>query len=281
MSLTAVSAAAPPGEAAQLSERDFERVRAMIYDLAGIVIEAQKRQMVHARLSRRLREHEAECFSTYLDAVEKGHDKAEVQNFINAITTNLTSFFREKHHFEHFQRTVLPGPRASDTRLRVWSAGCSTGEEPYSIALTALTANQALPDDFKILATDLDTGVLEKAKAALYAEDKAGDALRSFGRLVESAPEGALQIGAAARGLISFRQLNLMGTWPMSGLFDAIFCRNVLIYFNAETKAALVNRFAAQLHPGGFLYLGHSESILGEHPLLVNEGQTTYRRRQA
>lgn len=263
-----------------LSEQDFDRVRAMIRDLAGIVIEPQKRQMVHARLSRRLRALGLDSFEAYLDRIERSRDPMDVQDFINAITTNLTSFFRESHHFEHFRQEVLATLPPGSERLRIWSAGCSSGEEPYSIALTALTAGTSLPGDTRILATDLDTTVLARARAATYPAEKAGPALASYKAHVERADDEMLRIGMAARNLVAFRQLNLMSPWPMQGLFDAVFCRNVLIYFSAETKATLVNRFAEKLKPGGILYLGHSESILGEHPLFTNEGQTTYRRRE-
>ncbi|MEM9428182.1 MAG: protein-glutamate O-methyltransferase CheR [Pseudomonadota bacterium] len=279
-----MTAAAGPGRAqveeeTHLSDRDFERVRARIYEIAGIVIEPQKRQMVHARLSRRLRAHNLASFSEYLDRLDAAKDPSDIQDFVNAITTNLTSFFRETHHFEHLGARVL-ADTSKTARMRIWSAGCSTGEEPYSIALVALSAPGSLPDDFRILATDLDTNVLEKAKAGTYAADKAEGALAPYGRLVtKDADAGLIHIGEAARHLVSFKQLNLLNTWPMRGHFDAIFCRNVLIYFNAETKARLVSRFAEQLKPGGYLYLGHSESILGEHPLLEVDGLTTYRRR--
>ncbi|MEM1266366.1 MAG: protein-glutamate O-methyltransferase CheR [Pseudomonadota bacterium] len=280
-----MTAAAGPGRAqveeeTHLSDRDFERVRARIYEIAGIVIEPQKRQMVHARLSRRLRAHKLASFSEYLDRLDAAKDPSDIQDFVNAITTNLTSFFREVHHFEHLGANVLANV-SKTSRMRIWSAGCSTGEEPYSVALVALSAPGGLPDDCKILATDLDTNVLEKAKAGAYAADKAEGALAPYGRLfTKDADAGLIHIGEAARRLISFKQLNLLNTWPMRGHFDAIFCRNVLIYFNAETKARLVARFAEQLKPGGYLYLGHSESILGEHPLLEVDGLTTYRRRQ-
>ncbi len=283
--MTPASSSAATADATQeasLSARDFDRVAAKIFELAGIVIEPQKRQMIHARLARRLRATGLDTFSAYLDVVEAGKDAAELQAFINAITTNLTSFFRENHHFDHFRRSVLaPMQTRRAERLRVWSAGCSTGEEPYSIALTLLSALNTVPSDYKVLATDLDTGVLEKAKSGLYPKEKAGSALAAYGRYLGADDTGKMiQIGTEPRALITFRQLNLMQAWPMSGVFDVIFCRNVLIYFNPETKADLIDRFAEKLKPGGYLYLGHSESILGEHPKFENEGQTTYRRRE-
>lgn len=264
-----------------LSERDFERVIGRIYQLAGIVIEPQKRQMIHARLSRRLRATGMANFTAYLDHATSGADPEEMQEFINAITTNLTSFFRENHHFTHFRANVVDPAIASNSgKLRIWSAGCSTGEEPYSIALTLLQAASSVPSDFKILATDLDTKVLEKASTGLYLKEKAGEALIPHKAHAKPASDGEhIEIGKAARALISFRQLNLMQAWPMKGPFDAIFCRNVLIYFDAETKANLINRYAEIIRPGGFLYLGHSESILGDHAAFSNEGQTTYKRR--
>ncbi|QHQ36886.1 CheR family methyltransferase [Algicella marina] len=269
------------GPAGTLSEKDFQHVARRIYDLAGIVLEPQKKQMIHARLSRRLRATGISDFPAYLEFLESGKDKSEQQEFINAITTNLTSFFRENHHFDHFRQHVLPASLQSpDRRLRVWSAGCSSGEEPYSIALTILAACPEPPSDFRILATDLDTRVLDKAATGLYSADKAGDALSAYQRYARKQDDGqTILIQPQARNLISFLQLNLMQPWPMKGSFDAIFCRNVLIYFDPETKSRLVNRFAKIIRPEGFLYLGHSESILGDHPAFENLGQTTYRRR--
>lgn len=263
-----------------LSDTDFKRVAEQIFTMAGIVLEPQKIQMITARLARRLRATGMDCFSAYLDLVESGRDKEEVQQFINAITTNLTSFFREEHHFTHFRTNILDHAReAQANRLRVWSAGCSTGEEPYSIALTLLGAFPQPPPDFKILATDLDTKVLARASEGLYPEEKAGIALSAHKSYAKPTGDGQIQIAPAARRLITFRQLNLLQPWPMSGAFDVIFCRNVLIYFDSETKAGLVNRFAELIRPGGFLYLGHSESILGEHAKFENLGHTTYLRR--
>ncbi len=275
------ASAVDPTDEYLLTERDFARVTDRIYKLAGIVIEPQKRQMIHARLSRRLRATGIEGFHAYLDHVDSGRDQEELQQFINAITTNLTSFFRENHHFVHFKKNVVaPTITEGKSKLRVWSAGCSSGEEAYSIAFSILESVQSVPIDFKILATDLDTKVLEKASTGLYPKEKAGPALSDHNKYVKDAPDGKdIQIDAKARNLISFKQLNLMQPWPMKGLFDAVFCRNVLIYFDASTKAKLINRYAEIIRPGGYLYLGHSESILGDHSAFINEGQTTYKRR--
>jgi len=264
-----------------MSEAEFRRIAERVFETAGIVLKEHKRQMVYTRLARRLRALGLTSFAAYLELLESPAGARELQDFTNAVTTNLTSFFRESHHFDHLSGAVI-APRLAEgrRRLRIWSAGCSTGEEPYSITLALLgKGGPAARDgvDLRILATDLDTNVLAQAQAGLYRADDVPAALRP-GALIRR-PTGQVEIGAAFRGPISFRKLNLLHDWPFRGPFDAIFCRNVLIYFDAETKARLVRRFAEHLDVGGALYLGHSESLLGEHPLLRSEGRTIYRRR--
>ncbi|MFT6772887.1 MAG: chemotaxis protein methyltransferase CheR [Paracoccaceae bacterium] len=265
----------------EMTDADFRRVAAMVENLAGIILKDHKRQMVYTRLSRRLRAVDMHRFCDYLDLVEGPGGAAELGEFSNAVTTNLTSFFREGHHFTHLAKEVLAPLAASGSRrLRVWSAGCSTGEEPYTIAMTALGEGAATTGrDFRILATDLDTNVLATGKAGHYPEERlkgVSDALRRSH--MTPASDGAT-FNEKLKSMISFRQLNLLHDWPFRGPFDAIFCRNVVIYFDTETKARLVNRFAEMLAPHGILYLGHSESLLGEHSLLISEGRTIYRRR--
>lgn len=263
-----------------MSDTEFQRVADRVFDMAGIVLESHKRQMIVSRLSRRLRARGIDDLTTYLDRLDNGKDQAELQEFLNTLTTNLTSFFRESHHFTHFEHNVLtPFKTQQRDKLRVWSAGCSSGEEPYSIALSALETLGRIPRDFKILATDLDTKMIDRGRAATYPAERVAGIDTRYGRHLKRQPEGeTIKLPQAAQDAVSFRQLNLLQPWPMSGPFDVIFCRNVMIYFNAQTKAQLVDRFAQLLVPGGFLYLGHSESILGEHALLSNKGETTYQR---
>ncbi|MEM9229131.1 MAG: protein-glutamate O-methyltransferase CheR [Pseudomonadota bacterium] len=264
----------------EMSAHEFERVASRVLSMAGIVLEPHKRQMIISRLSRRLRERNFATVSEYLDFLDKGTDTTELQEFVNTLTTNLTSFFREAHHFGHFERNVLSAFSASgQSKLRVWSAGCSSGEEPYSIALSALEALGSLPADLRILATDLDTKMLNRGKAASYAPDRIRDVEARYRRhMLEDPGTDTVNMPRAAVKAITFRQLNLLEPWPMSGLFDVIFCRNVMIYFSAKTKSKLVDQFAQFLAPGGYLYLGHSESLLGAHPCLKSCGETIYQR---
>lgn len=266
-----------------MSDAEFARIADKVRSVAGIVLKDHKRQMVYTRLSRRLRALGMTSFTDYLDLLEAPEGRAELVEFSNAVTTNLTSFFREAHHFDHLREQVLePLRRAGRSRLRLWSAGCSTGEEPYSMAMTVQQLGARMTGaDLKILATDLDTGVLSRAQAGVYPEARVQDVpgeLRARG--CRRRGPGEVEMTRELRAMIVFRRLNLLGDWPFKGPFDAIFCRNVLIYFDAATKAALVRRFAQALTEEGVLYLGHSESLLGEHPLLRSEGRTIYRRRR-
>ena len=265
-----------------MSDAEFQRVADKVFEIAGIVLKDHKRQMVYTRLSRRLRALGMTSFTVYMDHLESWAGSREITEFSNAVTTNLTSFFREAHHFDHLRHEVLePLGKAGKSRIRVWSAGCSTGEEPYSIALTARAAARSMGGaDFRILATDLDTNVLAKAKAGIYPEARVADVPSELRSGAMSRRGADMEMSAQLKSMIAFRQLNLLHAWPFRGPFDVIFCRNVLIYFDAETKAGLVRRYAEALTDDGILYLGHSESLLGEHPLLSSEGRTIYRRRR-
>ncbi len=262
------------------------------YEHTGIALSDNKQNLVYSRLSRRLRELGLASFRDYRKYLESEHGKQEIEHFINAISTNLTKFFREAHHFEHFRAHVAtPIAKRGETsnrRIRIWSAGCSSGEEPYSIAIVL---KREVPDiashDVRILATDIDTAILDKAASGIYPASAIEDVPSAYRKLL--APKGGRQasenlvsdnltISSDIRSLIVFRHLNLMDPWPFHGQFDAIFCRNVMIYFDGPTKAKLVDRFMAQLKPGGWLYIGHSESLLGSHPGLQLVGRTTYRR---
>ena len=253
----------------------------------GIVLSDHKREMVYGRLARRLRSLGLDSFSDYCALLEGNEGKDEIGNLINAITTNLTKFYREPHHFTHLSEQVLRPAAKRWSRgerfgLRIWSAGCSSGEEPYTIALC--TAN-AIPDfqrrDIKILATDLDSNMLEIGKSGIYPADATYQIPESQRRkyLLSSADQpGQLRMSEQLRSLISFRRLNLFESWPLRRQYGAIFCRNVMIYFDNESKGHLVGRFKERLEPGGFLYLGHSESLLGGEPGLRPAGPTAYRK---
>jgi chemotaxis protein methyltransferase CheR len=268
------------------SENDFRRLTQLAYEYAGISLSESKQNLIYSRLSRRLRALGLRTFRDYCDYLAE--NPTELENFINAISTNHTKFFREAHHFEHFRSHVAApfaqaAGRKAGGRLRVWSAGCSTGEEPYTIAIVLKRELRGCnASDVRILATDIDTDVLKKAAAGEFAAGALDEVPREYQSLFVSKGSDAdkVTLEQDVRSLIVFRRLNLMDSWPFQGQFDAIFCRNVMIYFDAPTKTALVERFTRQLRPGGWLYIGHSESLVGSHPGLTLVGRTTYRREQ-
>ena len=246
-----------------LSERDFARIRERLYEVAGISLSDAKRTLVIARLSKIVRNMKLGSFDAYLNFLEAQGTPDDAQEFVNALTTNLTRFWREEHHFAHLVDYVGGLMQTKhDKRLRIWSAGCSTGQEPYTIALNLLAA---LPDlkrwDFKILATDIDTAVIAKAAAATYPESELNGLSAERARLFEKLGDGRIRVPQAVASLVSFKPLNLMAPWPMRGPFDAVFCRNVAIYFDKATQAEVFGRLGAILAPGGFLYIGHSENL--------------------
>lgn len=265
----------------KMTDDEFRRFAVLVDRLTGIVIKEHKREMIHSRIARRLRALSIRSFGAYLALVESPQGESELGELINVVTTNLTSFFRENHHFEHLRDVMLAEMAdAGQGRIRIWSSASSSGEEPYSIAMTALESKAARMRDLKILATDLDTNILAKAEAGVYVADRVKPIPQALqNKYFAAAPGGDFQVREEARRLLTFRRLNLLHDWPMSGPFDVVFCRNVLIYFEADVKKTIVDRMAKLLRPGGALYLGHSESLLGDHPLLKSEGKTIYRRR--
>jgi len=265
------------------SDEDFKGLAKLAYEHAGIALSDAKRNLVYSRLSRRLRVLQLQTFREYRELV--ANDAREIENFINSISTNHTKLFREDHHFDHLRtRVAAPfaqaGARAGS--LRIWSAGCSSGEEPYTIAVVLKRELRSFQNrDVKILATDIDTEILSKAARGEFAPNATADVphgYQSFFKSVVVNGQEKVTVDEDVRSLITFRRLNLMERWPFRGLFDAIFCRNVMIYFDGPTKANLLERFANQLKPGGWLYIGHSESLTGNHPQLKPVGRTIYRR---
>ena len=215
----------------------------------------------------------------YLDFLQSPNGRTEDQLFCNALTTNLTSFFRESHQLDHLESMVKELSKSGCQRLRLWSAGCSTGQEPYSLALVLRHSGVTKQiQDTKILATDIDTSVLDNAKSGVYRLPFLEQIPDIYREGAVKKTDNSFEFNSAVRDLIHFRQLNLLDQWPMNGKFEFIFCRNVVIYFSAETKNEMISRFAEMLQPGGVLYLGHSETILGEHPLLENAGASIYRK---
>ena len=275
----------------KFTQQDFETLRDLVYANTGIALAEHKQDMVYNRLARRLRSLGLDSFSDYLVRLRGGDEAAEAEMAIltNAITTNLTRFFREAHHFAHLRETAVPDSLArirhgEQRHLRIWSAGCSSGEEPYSIAMTLAEAGALEPGlDTRILATDLDTDMLARGVAGTYPveglEGLPDDLSRRHTEAAETA-EGlpAVQMAQNLRRAITFKQLNLMHDWPMKGRFDAIFCRNVMIYFDTQTRTWLVERFLEYLRPGGWLYTGHAESRVVTQSNLASEGRTIYRR---
>jgi len=267
------------------TDKDFDRVTKLVNERTGIVLSDAKRQMVYGRLTRRLRALGLSEFSAYLKLVQDDVN-GELVNFVNAMTTNLTAFFRESHHFDYLANTALPRimkTNAQTRQIRIWSAGCSTGEEPYSIVSTL---REIIPAgsgwDIKILATDLDSNVLNTAANGIYtAERVAGLSAKQLKRWFlkgKNEKTGMVRVKKELRDLITFQQLNLMESWPVKGPFDLIFCRNVVIYFNKETQRKLVNRYADIMTPDANLFLGHSESLFKVSDRFKLIGNTIYQR---
>lgn len=263
------------------TRRNFEQVVELINRLAGISLSERKTDMVYSRLARRIRKLNAESFDNYLKIVED--DEVEKVNFVNSLTTNLTHFFRENHHFDYLQQQFLPELFASgQKRIRFWSAGCSTGEEPYTLSMVWHSiANKPMDIDFKILATDLDTNVLQTCKKGVYSEDKlkpVAEKYRRWFKATSKCRQEEQEVHPKIKESIYFKPLNLMHEWPMSGPFDLIICRNVLIYFDKPTQKELVSRYAELLTPNGCLMLGHSENLSAEKNTFEAIGRTTYRK---
>jgi len=269
----------------KLTDAEFNRIRKLVREHTGIALSDAKRQLVYGRLSRRLRALKLADFSSYIELLERG-EPAELEEFTNAVTTNLTSFFRETHHFEYLAREALPAIVKRDDgrrRLRIWCCAASTGEEPYSIAMVLRESQQLLHGwDTKLLATDLDSSVLATGSAGVYATERFTTVnpvrLQTFFEQATGADRGKLRAVDALRSLITFRQLNLVSPWPMRGPFDAIFCRNVIIYFDKATQRDLFERMARLQRPGDFLFLGHSESLYRVSERYDLIGKTIYRR---
>lgn len=272
----------PAAPAYPFTDAHFDLLRDLVSKHAAIHLNASKRELVYGRLARRIRSLGLPGFDAYCDLLTSRFGN-EIENLINAITTNLTSFFRENHHFEYLAHTVMPKlmrDNAEDRRIRIWSAGCSTGEEPYSIAMIV---REALGDDHrwdvKILATDIDSNVIATARAGRYPANRQhgiGESRlqRWFTRSVDGS--GEVTICDELRDLIRYAPLNLMDTWPFDGPFDAIFCRNVVIYFDPESQRILFSRFGDVLARHGSLFIGHSESMLGACTRFELVGRTTY-----
>jgi chemotaxis protein methyltransferase CheR len=261
------------------TDKDFDRVRKIIYKKAGINLSDSKKQLVYSRLARRLRALGLPDFSAYLSFLENTDE--EQQEFVNALTTNLTAFFREEHHFDtllQFAKQFKP-----NRKLRVWCAAASTGEEPYSIAITLAEAFGRYDPPVEIIASDIDSNVLSEGRAGVYninrIESLSLERKRQFflkGKGEQNA--GKVKVISDLGKLIEFKQINLLDErWPLTGLFDVIFCRNVMIYFDKSTQIKLLEKMTKYMHTDGLYIAGHSESFSQASHLVKLVGKTTYR----
>ncbi|TCV83305.1 CheR family methyltransferase [Sulfurirhabdus autotrophica] len=258
--------------------KDFDRIRKLIYDHAGISLNQSKEDMVYSRLARRLRATGLQTFDQYLAFLET-NDAAEWEAFTNSLTTNLTSFFREPHHFpiltEHIQQHKNTHP------IMLWCSASSTGEEPYSMAMTMVDLFGSYTPPVKILATDLDTNVLAIAREGVYPLDRIEklpeDTVKRFFLKGTGTQAGHVKVRQELRDMITFRQINLLApTWSIRGPFDAIFCRNVMIYFDKQTQYNILEKFVPLMQPDGLLFAGHSESFYHAANLFKLRSKTVY-----
>ncbi|MFZ6644218.1 CheR family methyltransferase [Undibacterium sp. TJN25] len=259
------------------THRDFDRVRDLIYKKAGISLADSKQEMVYSRLARRLRATGLSSFVTYLDDLEREPAGAEWEAFTNALTTNLTSFFREEHHFPILAEHV----KKKRDNLTIWCSASSTGEEPYSIAMTLCEAFGTMKPPAHIIATDIDTNVLATASKGVYNLDRldkmSPERARKFFLKGKGAQEGLVRVRQELRDMITFKQLNLLAdSWPVSGEFDAIFCRNVMIYFDKPTQGKILKKFVPLMKSDGLLFAGHSENFLYVTDAFKLRGKTVY-----
>lgn len=261
----------------EMTDADFERVRKLIYQRAGLVLAEHKREMVYSRLARRLRLHRLTRFADYLARLERQPEAKEWEAFTNALTTNLTAFFREAHHFPLLASHVAKcnGP------VRIWSAAASTGEEPYSIAMLLSETLGARARESRVVATDIDTDALAKARDAVYPLDQvvklAEERRKRFFLRGSGARAGQARIRPELAAMVELLPLNLLAPkWAVQGPFDAIFCRNVMIYFDKATQAKILERFVPLLKPDGLLFAGHSENFSYISQAFRLRGQTVY-----
>ncbi len=271
----------------ELRESLFSKISKLVKGRFGINLHDGKKELVKARLTKRLRQLHMTSFEEYFDFLKSDSNGTEMVAMIDALSTNLTSFFREKKHFDFLTGTLVPefvnnASKVGQKRLRVWSSGCSSGEEPYSLGITLSEALSLHSWNVKILATDISSRMLAAAKAGVYSAERLNGVLPQFrSRYFEmegDSRDKLFRVKASLRKLVHFGRLNLMGSWPMSGPFDVIFCRNVMIYFDKKTQGELVNRYWQLLRPGGVLFVGHSESLTGIKHQFKYVQPTVYRR---
>ncbi|ARP94330.1 CheR family methyltransferase [Bordetella genomosp. 13] len=261
----------------EFRDQDFSRVRRMIYARAGISLGEHKREMVYSRLARRLRALGRQDFGGYLDHLEHEPGAAEWENFVNALTTNLTAFFRESHHFP----ILAEFARSRGGPVSVWCCAASTGEEPYSIAITLAETLGPRASSCRVVATDIDTQVLARARAGVYPYERVSKLdearLKRFFLRGKGENSGQVKVRPEIQEMVTFETLNLLAAdWPLSERFDVIFCRNVMIYFDKPTQSKILQRFVPLLKPGGLLFAGHSENFTYISRSFRLRGQTVY-----
>lgn len=259
------------------TDKDFEKIRSLIYQRAGISLSQAKTDMVYSRVGRRLRANGYQSFKDYLTYLEQHPEAEEWESFTNALTTNLTSFFRESHHFPILADHLL----TLKTPIRIWCSAASTGEEPYTLAMTACEAFNTLKPPVEIIATDIDTNVLETAANGVYPEERldklSDERCKRFFQRGTGSNAGHVRIKKELRDLITFLPLNLLASqWPIDGKFDAMFCRNVMIYFDKPTQSAILKRFEPYMHDRTLLFAGHSENFLYVSKAFELLGKTVY-----
>lgn len=270
------------------TDRDYYRLSKLAYKHAGINFMEAKRELVYGRLQKRVRLHKMKSFKQYCDYLEADDNSDEMRHFINAITTNVTSFFRESHHFEYLHDVIIPAIQIKNKAvvkrdLRIWSAGCSSGKEPYSIAMVLRECISDIDSwDAKILATDLDSDILSIARQGVYPVDQidgvSPERRKRWFRRGQGVNTNTVMVSSDIKNLVHFRRLNLISDWPMKGQFDCVFYRNVAIYFARESQIQIVDRIANYIKPGGYLIVGHSESLFGVTDRFESIGHTIYRK---
>jgi chemotaxis protein methyltransferase CheR len=267
----------------RFTKQDFDLLRQLVNEQTGITLSDHKQEMLYSRLSRRLRALNLDNFSSYYQLL-KQEGGEELVHFINAVTTNLTAFFREPHHFTFLTQHLFPKlllEKQATKRIRIWSAGCASGEEPYSIAIVA---KECFPADWdiKILATDLDSSMIERGGWGIYESERvngiAGERLHRWFRKGKGERAGKVHISPELQQMVVFKQLNLMHAWPLQGPLDIIFCRNVVIYFDKATQRILFDRFANLLEIDGYLFVGHSENLFQLTTRFQLQQQTIYKK---
>jgi len=269
----------------EFSDKEFNFLREFVKERTGINLSDAKRELVYGRLAKRLRVLKLAGFGEYCERLKNG-DETETANLVDSITTNLTSFFRENHHFEYLADELIPRIQKENhikRRVRIWSAGCSSGEEPYSIAMVL---KESMPStggwDTKVLATDLDSKVVARAKSGVYDLNRINSLpshrLKRWFNKGKGDNSGQIQAAPTLQELITFKELNLMHEWPIKGPFDAIFCRNVVIYFDKPTQRVLFDRYADLLTENGILFIGHSESLFKVSDRFKLLGKTIYQK---